>query len=212
MPQGRLQIQVSIGHAGVLHLLTRGCSHDLERALCRFWLRGTCAKGETCEFLHHLPQDIDVAGLGQAMFRVDISHGQQEHKQGASHEEFPTLNHANVTGSGGGTRRGGYGYGRGEAPGYDPSRTRFAAAVKKAPATPQVQVPKDPMTLAARREAMGMSAEPLHPTTAIVAPKPSPRLKLHPPTLLPTLPTGQSVSDLYMAYRSRCAIFSKVVA
>ena len=110
MPQGRLQIQVSIGHAGVLHLLTRGCSHDLERALCRFWLRGTCAKGETCEFLHNLPQDIDVAGLGQAMSCVDISHGQQEHKQGASHEEFPTLNHANGTVSGGGTRWGGYGY------------------------------------------------------------------------------------------------------
>ena len=33
-------------------------SHDLERALCRFWLRGTCAKNEQCEFLHHLPKDL----------------------------------------------------------------------------------------------------------------------------------------------------------
>lgn len=135
------------------------------------------------------------------MSRVEIHNGQQEHKQGASLEEFPTLNHASTANRDNGTRRGGYGYGRGEAPGYDPSRTRFSTAVKKAPANPPV--PKDPQTLAARREAMGTSAEPLHPTTAIVAPKPSPRLKLHSPTLLPTLPTGESVGKLYMAYRQR---------
>ncbi|KAI0731262.1 hypothetical protein C8Q76DRAFT_613592 [Earliella scabrosa] len=175
-------------------------SHDLERALCRFWLRGTCAKGENCEFLHHLPQDIDVSGLSHAMQRVDIHNGQQEHKQGASLDEFPSLNHAAASGRDNGSRRGGLGFGRGE---YDPGRTRFAAAVKKAPPTSQMQIPKDPATLAARREAMGSSAEPLHPTTAIVAPKPSPRLKLRAPTLLPTLPTGESVNKLYMAYRSR---------
>ena len=117
-------------------------------------------------------------------------------------DEFPTLNHAATASRDNGNRRGGYGYGRGE--GYDPSRTRFAAAVKKAPTNPPA--PKDPATLAARREAMGTSAEPLNPTTAIVAPKPSPRLKLHSPTLLPTLPTGESVSKLYMAYRSRYCI------
>ncbi len=183
-------------------------SHDLERALCRFWLRGTCAKGENCEFLHHLPQDIDVPGLTHAMQRVDMHNGGQEHMQGASLDEFPTLNHA-ASGRDIGNRRGGYGYGRGDGQGYDPSRTRFAAAVKKAPppAAAQLQLPKDPATLAARREAMGTSAEPLHPNTAIVAPKPSPRLKLRPPTLLPTLPTGDSISKLYMAYRSRCARF-----
>ncbi|RPD64303.1 hypothetical protein L226DRAFT_460365 [Lentinus tigrinus ALCF2SS1-7] len=179
-------------------------SHDLERALCRFWLRGTCAKGENCEFLHHLPQEIDVSGLSHAMSRVDIHNGQQEHKQGASLDEFPTLNHAAVSGRDNGPRRGGYGYGRGDGQGYDPGRTRFAAAVKKQPAAnAQMQAPKDPATLAARREAMGTSAEPLHPNTAIIAPKPSPRLKLHAPTLLPTLATGDSVNNLYMAYRQR---------
>ncbi|KAH9935856.1 uncharacterized protein BXZ73DRAFT_45302 [Epithele typhae] len=178
-------------------------SHDLERALCRFWLRGTCAKGENCEFLHHLPQEIDVNGLGHAMARVDIHNGSQEQAQSTSLEEFPTLGHSTAAGQQNDNRRGGYGYGRGDASSYDPSRTRFAAAVKKAPPNPQLQTPKDPATLAARREAMGASAEPLHPNTAIVAPKPSPRLKLHSPTLLPTLPTGESVNNLYMAYRQR---------
>ncbi|TBU49245.1 hypothetical protein BD309DRAFT_852248 [Dichomitus squalens] len=177
-------------------------SHDLERALCRFWLRGTCAKGENCEFLHHLPQDIDLQGLGHAMSRVDIHGGQSEQKQSASLDDFPSLSHAASSGRDNGTRRGAYGFGRGEG-GYDPGRTRFAAAVKKPAANVQTQIPKDPATLAARREAMGSSAEPLHPNTAIVAPKPSPRIKLRPPTLLPTLPTGESVNKLYMAYRSR---------
>ncbi|KAI0629184.1 hypothetical protein C8Q77DRAFT_1161369 [Trametes polyzona] len=173
-------------------------SHDLERALCRFWLRGTCAKGETCEFLHHLPQEIDVSGLNNAMSRMDIHNGQQESKAGAPLDEFPSLNH--TAGRENGNRRGGHGFGRGDAS-FDPSRTRFAAAVKR-PA-PQAQVPKDPATLAARREAMGTSAEPLNPNTAIVAPKPSPRIKLRPPSLLPTLPTGEAVNKLYMAYRQR---------
>ena len=26
-------------------------SHDLDRALCRFWLRGHCAKGPNCEYV-----------------------------------------------------------------------------------------------------------------------------------------------------------------
>ncbi|EIW58723.1 uncharacterized protein TRAVEDRAFT_149078 [Trametes versicolor FP-101664 SS1] len=172
-------------------------SHDLERALCRFWLRGTCAKGETCEFLHHLPQEIDVSGLNGAMSRMDIHGGQQETNASAPLDEFPSLNHAIGSNN---NRRGGHGLGRGDSS-FDPSRTRFAAAVKR-PA-PQSQIPKDPATLAARREAMGSSAEPLHPNTAIVAPKPSPRIKLKSPSLLPTLPTGEAVNKLYMTYRER---------
>ncbi|PIL25055.1 hypothetical protein GSI_12944 [Ganoderma sinense ZZ0214-1] len=178
-------------------------SHDLERALCRFWLRGTCAKGESCEFLHHLPQDIDVQSLGHAISRVDIHSGQLEHKHSASLEDFPSLNHAASPGRENTIRRGAVGFGRGEGGSYDPSRTRFASAVKKPPANHQTAAPKDAATLAARREAMGTSAEPLHPNTAIVAPKPSPRIKLRAPSLLPTLPMGDSVSKLYMAYRSR---------
>ncbi|KAI0924017.1 hypothetical protein AcV5_009387 [Taiwanofungus camphoratus] len=185
-------------------------SHDLERALCRFWLRGMCAKGDACEFLHHLPKDIDVSGLTQAMARTDVSANVPENGRSASPDEFPTLNYAH-SGDTGRTGRGGFRYGRDNGPYHDPGRTRFAAAVKRpAPVAPlvaaaasQVQSPKDPALIVARREAMGTAGEPLHHNAAIVAPKPSPRLKLRPPTLLPTLPTGESVNSLYMAYRSR---------
>ena len=205
MLAGRLQVQVRNSSLGVGRNLHRASSHDLERALCRFWLRGTCAKGENCEFLHHLPQDIDVQSLGHAIARVDIHNGQSEHKQSASLDEFPSLNHASSSGRENAVRRGTVGYGRGEGGSttYDPSLTRFASAVKKPLANPQLTTTKDPVMLAARREAMGTSAEPLHPNSAIVAPKPSPRIKLRAPSLLPTLPTGDSVNKLYMAYRSR---------
>jgi len=183
-------------------------SHDLERALCRFWLRGTCAKGDNCEFLHHLPKDIDVSGITHAMARTDFNAGPQEHARSASPDEFPTLNYAANNGDTVKNGRGGFRYGRDNGIYHDPGRTRFAAAVKRPapvalPAPSQVASPKDPALIVARREAMGAAAEPLHHNTAIVAPKPSPRTKLRPPTLLPTLPTGESVNSLYMAYRSR---------
>ncbi|CCM00379.1 uncharacterized protein FIBRA_02409 [Fibroporia radiculosa] len=176
-------------------------SHDLERALCRFWLRGTCAKGENCEFLHHLPKDIDVSSLSHAMARTDINVSGLE--RSTSPDEFPTLNHAAAAGEQGKNGRGSYRYGHNG--GYqDPGRTRFAAAVKRTPpGQPQVQPPKDPALIVARREAMGAAAEPLHHNTSIIAPKPSPRIKLRPPSLLPTLPTGEAVNGLYMAYRAR---------
>ncbi len=174
-------------------------SHDLERALCRFWLRGTCAKGESCEFLHHLPKDVDVASISQTMFRADINPGGIENAGPSPTEDFPALNQTAAAQSKG--RRGGYGRGDG---GANDGRTRFAAAVKKAPPPPPPsQLLKESAALATRREAMSANIEPLTNNTAIVAPKPSPRLKLRPPTLLPTLPTGEAVNNLYMAYRSR---------
>jgi hypothetical protein len=80
----------------------------------------------------------------------------------------------------------------------DPGRTRFAAAVKKPVAREREMDP----TLVARREAMGYGADNYH-RNAIVAPRASPRLKLRPPALLPTLSTGDAVQSLYMAYRAR---------
>ncbi|KAK7676316.1 hypothetical protein QCA50_020733 [Cerrena zonata] len=176
-------------------------SHDLERALCRFWLRGTCAKGESCEFLHQIPKDVDISSLTNALGRANI-HVQHNDDSGnlTVQDEFPSLNQA----IGGGKRRGSQSHMRDETF-HDPSRTRFANAVKR-PATIQQQsqaapgFQKDPALVAARREAMGAAAEL---PTAIVAPKPSPRIKLRVPTLLPTLPTGESVNSLYMNYRSR---------
>lgn len=172
-------------------------SHDIERALCRFWLRGTCAKGEACEFMHTLPQDIDPSSLTAAMGRVDLNNSGHENGKPPP-EEFPALGFPNN--AGGRNRRGSYNQGREDY--LDPSRTRFAAVVKKAPpmTASLPQPPKDPALVAARREAMGLSVD--HSTT-IVAPRASGRIKLRPPTLLPTLPTGDIVNNLYMTYRSR---------
>lgn len=121
-------------------------------------------------------------------------------------EEFPALHSTNGSSK---TRRGAYNYPHDELAGHG----RFAAAVKK-PVSPPLPAPmptvgsttpnsKDLATLAARREALGTAAEPLNPNTAIVAPRPSPRIKLRPPTLVPPLPTSENVSSLYAAYRNR---------
>ncbi|EMD39041.1 hypothetical protein CERSUDRAFT_81811 [Gelatoporia subvermispora B] len=173
-------------------------SHDLERALCRFWLRGTCAKGDACEFLHHLPENIDVSTVTHAMNSSHITPVTQEQGRSASPDEFPTLNHA-VASSTTSRGRGAPGQGR-ETSAHDPSRTRFAAAVKKAPPAPPAQGQSAKDSAVTRRDP---PTDTLHTSTAVVAPKPSPRIKLRPPTLLPTLPTGESVNSLYMAYRSR---------
>jgi hypothetical protein len=170
-------------------------SHDLERALCRFWLRGTCAKQESCEFLHHLPKSVDVSGLTAAVSHANVS--------SVSHspppDEFPALRLDHATS--GKSRRGSYG--RDGRTHHDPGRTRFAAAVKKPVVITPPQLQSNDAILVARREAMGHSAESLHHRSAIVAPRLSPRLKLRPPSLLPTLPTGESINHLYMNYRSR---------
>lgn len=149
--------------------------------------------------MHHLPKDIDVSTLTNAMGRVDINPVNGDN--GHATDEFPALGY-----NPGKPRRGSHGHGRDESGHFDPTRTRFAAAVKRQVVqnpSAQATIPKDPMLLAARREAMGSAAEPLNHTTAIVAPKASARIKLRPPSLLPTLPTGEAVNKLYMAYRSR---------
>jgi hypothetical protein len=169
-------------------------SHDLERALCRFWLRGACAKQENCEFLHRLPENVDMASLTNAMARANVTPGTGPLGPLTQNlmptDDFPALGYENGNGLNGRKAYSSY---------NDPSRTRFAAAVKKqAPVLPL----NDP-TMVARREMMGAAADSLHHRSAIIAPRPSPRLKLRPPALLPTLPTGEAVSSLYMAYRKR---------
>ncbi|KAG1811416.1 uncharacterized protein BJ212DRAFT_1277627 [Suillus subaureus] len=167
-------------------------SHDLERALCRFWLRGTCAKQDQCEFLHHLPKDVDVASVTGALSRTGLSNSSTR-TTSPPPDEFPAL------GFDASRNRRGYGARDGHWQ-HDPGRTRFAAAVKRpAPA----QVPVDRTTATRPPISSNASVDNLHIRTSIVAPKPSPRIKLRPPALLPTLPTGESINTLYMSYRSR---------
>ncbi|QRW17012.1 Zf-CCCH domain protein [Rhizoctonia solani] len=70
------------------------------------------------------------------------------------------------------------------APKHDPGRSRFASAVKKG-------------TPAPTRTASGTNTKPA------AAPRSSPRIRLRPPSLLPTLPTGDMLNNMYMTYRQR---------
>ncbi|RDB15838.1 Zinc finger CCCH domain-containing protein 6 [Hypsizygus marmoreus] len=184
-------------------------SHDLERALCRFWLRGTCAKQENCEFLHHLPKDVDMTSLNVALTRANVQPGTGPlaNVNNPPPDDFPALGFENGMNPNIPNNRGRRGGGYAERAYNDPGRTRFAAAVKKpaVPIPPSTTTSTDPTNLARREAIMGPSAasDNLYHRSAIVAPRPSPRLKLHPPQLLPTLPTGDSLNSMYMAYRSR---------
>lgn len=87
----------------------------------------------------------------------------------------------------------------------DPSRSRFATAVKKplpasGPAPIVVSGAKFVVSLVPGED-MALSSSP--PSMSMIVPKASPRIKLRPPTLLPTLPTGDSLNKLYMTYRER---------
>jgi Domain of unknown function (DUF1771) len=133
------------------------------------------------------------------MGRADLNDGSTT--GGPTLDEFPALDYPPGDSRG---HRGSY-YGRNQrapAP-YDTGRNKFGPSVNKNPRPPTPPVPRDPVALAARREVMGSAADSLHNRSAIIAPKPSPRLKLRPPTLLPSLPIGDTASSLYVAYRSR---------
>lgn len=167
-------------------------SHDVDRALCRFWLRGQCAKGDQCEFIHALPS-VDPSMLNNAMSRIELSHDGTSRTRSRP-DEFPDLNMSS-------NQRG---------PVFDPSRNRFANAVKRqAPtsqtftqiggqrASPVVPPSHRPFSSGSgfrrRIDGPGPSGPPM--------PVPSPRIRLRPPTLIPTLPTGSDVNDMYMEAR-----------
>ncbi|WWC63844.1 uncharacterized protein I303_106449 [Kwoniella dejecticola CBS 10117] len=171
-------------------------SHDIDRALCRFWLRGHCAKGPNCEFLHQLPNNLDPDALSSAMSHVEIS--SDGYARGGSPaaytptEEFPDLM-AGRLGRGGGR--------------FDPSRNRFANAVKRATpglAPPTFQVSgmrQSPLLPNAQISPALPSASPSL-SLAVPLPKMSARIRLRPPSLLPTLKTGSATNDQYMSSRS----------
>ena len=77
----------------------------------------------------------------------------------------------------------------------DPGRTRFATAVKKAQVSSEH--PSRSLTSGFKRPNALGNYRP-----ANVSPRPSPRIKLRPPSLMPTLPTGDVVNRLYLEYRS----------
>lgn len=165
--------------------------------MCRFWLRGNCAKQENCEFLHHLPGDVDVSTLTAAMGRMDLQTMPRVDSRDASPtstpapDDFPTLGNQDAADFGRG-RGGGF---QERLSYHDPGRTRFAAAVKTQVTSQTSRFERRLETQRGQPRSGQLSGAPV--------PRPSPRLKLRPPTLLPTLTTGESVNKLYMTYRQR---------
>jgi hypothetical protein len=129
--------------------------------------------------MHTLPQDLHPSLLTAGMMHMDLGGNGSPHDGRDStppRDDFPSL-----------------AQGKSQYPfplkSADPSRTRFAQAVKKTPG--RYSNPQFP------HGALGNSH-----VNSPIRPRPSPRLKLRPPSLLPTLPTGDSINALYMSYRA----------
>ncbi|KAJ1306699.1 hypothetical protein OPQ81_007691 [Rhizoctonia solani] len=167
--RGAAKGQAAAGKGGHRECRRADCrfSHDIDRALCRFWMRGQCVKGDQCEFLHALPPESDVTGLVNAMGHTDLGPAEAAAEEPPV-EDFPLLGRSSA------------------APKHDPGRSRFASAVKKGTPT-QARIPSATTTSA----------------KSAAAPRSSPRIRLRPPSLLPTLPTGDVLNNMYMSYRQR---------
>lgn len=160
-------------------------SHDVGKAVCKFWLRGHCLKGDgRCDFLHTIPPVMRADYEARTRERQLQMQGPPIAAPDEGPElDFPTLGDAprarRPIGIPAPTR----------TVQLDPARTRFSGAVKFGQ---KVQVP-----LPSNRP----------PPPAIVdrnglpQPRKSARITLRPPALLPTLPTGQSLANLYIRYR-----------
>jgi hypothetical protein len=165
---------------------------------CRFWLRGHCLK-QNCDFLHeyvytirgacptrsphccrvppHLLQDVAnmrLAGRGREREPGGGTDSEGEGMgQGEGDEEFPTLSSTAIR------------------PRRDPATTRWAGAVKNGRAVSLGGT----IPLNRPEGAFGVIGKPKD------KPRPSPRITLRPPTLLPTLEMGKDMATLYEAYR-----------
>ena len=138
--------------------------------------------------MHHFPNNVDPHALSNAMARVELSSDGRAAGQSdfPTSDDYPDLMNARL--GRGGSR-------------FDPSRNRFANAVKRPMpmANHSIQVtgarfaPAAPSHLAPPSEQRA---------PAPIAPKASNRIKLRPPTLLPTLQTGSSANEQYMSTRS----------
>lgn len=133
---------------------------------------------------------FDPRELSSAMSRLEpFSDGSYRHSPaGTPTEEFPDLMGARARNN---TR-------------FDPSRNRFANALKRpVPMQPNqlshVQITGARMGLAPP-QASASGTDRL-PASVVPLPRPSTRIKLRPPTLMPTLKTGTAANEQYMNSR-----------
>ena len=181
-------------------LATRGmCQRaELRVSLCEI----VPATKPTDRFLHQLPSNFDPSVLSHAMSRVELSADGSAHPHtpppgayGGGVDEFPDLLAARL--------------GRANSGRFDPSRNRFANAVKRAApgpiAMPTVQVTGARFSPVSHPAGRGYgepepAARPV--PTGPPMPKASSRIKLRPPTLLPTLQTGSRANEQYLSTRA----------
>lgn len=174
-------------------------SHDLDRALCRFWLRGICAKGDQCEFMHRLPNGLQLEG--------GAAPGAPGYRDGPPGIGF--LQPGGGYGSGFASRS------ASPAPGMsqgDMDDEEFPALGSTRPARPQQQhqppFTVDPSKNRFARQVAGetqLQTPPLTSTHSLNG-RPSPRIILRPPTqlALANLPSTENASSkTYQGYRER---------
>lgn len=144
-------------------------------------------------FIHALP-NVDPNVLSNQLSRLELAGDGTARSRTPPVDEFPDLN---------------FHPGRGRGAPFDPSRNRFANAVKRPMAPPGQQ---HTMVTGQRFVATQGSRNRFGPGGAssfgsvrgpppAPMPRPSPRIKLRPPTLLPTLPTGAALNEMYLEAR-----------
>ena len=180
-------------------------SHDLDRALCRFWLRGICAKGDQCEFMHRLPNGMQLEGgavPGAPGFR-DGPPGNGYLQPGGGYGGGPTASFTSRSASPV------PGMGQGEM-----DDEEFPALGSTRPVRSQQHQPPftvDPSKNRFARQAADsqLQTPPLTSTHNPNGGRPSFRIILRPPTQLPltsltNLPTTENAdSKTYQTYRER---------
>ncbi|PWN91394.1 hypothetical protein FA10DRAFT_66394 [Acaromyces ingoldii] len=189
-------------------------SHDLNRALCRFWLRGQCLNGDGCSFLH----DISVVdALASGVSNLSAGNGAPNPSPASSsvepetppNEDFPELG-LSAAPLGPKAQRN-KASSSGQVPGQDPSRSRWAAALRGKAPTPLALYQQGEAATSVGKSTATNRPPPLGPRATSSSSSSSPfstRLPLRPCALLPTLATGKAASQAYHTYRENALSLS----
>ncbi|UZJ54831.1 hypothetical protein CBS101457_004151 [Exobasidium rhododendri] len=197
-------------------------SHDLNRAVCRFWMKGQCLNGEGCSFLHDMSIVDKLTNRISSMSATSGSIPQSAVAVDTPpNEEFPELGIA-PTGPKAQRGKGILALTSGSsASTNDPSRTRWAQALQKKANTPLTMLQQGESHLHLHRKASDTPAKgtPTGPRNPALTPSQrggssaaaaaSSRIPLRSPLLLPTLSTGKDASTSYVAYRELATSLSE---
>lgn len=180
-------------------------SHDLNRAVCRFWMKGQCLNGEGCSFLHDMSIVDRLTNQLTSTSVQDSSAPQQADTGSSQRDDFPELGMA-PTGPKAQRGRGvgGYGLMPSSAAVNDPSRTRWAQALQKRSATPITMMQQGDTRKGSLLPSKGIPTGPKSNTKLAMAS----RIPLRAPLLLPTLSTGKEASQSYALHRSTAMTLS----